>query len=85
LKPFEIAEQRNLRLSTISTHLAELIEMGYDIPLDDLVLEERQEKIRQAIETVGADSRRQIRDHLGESFGYDEIHFVQAWWKREHS
>lgn len=85
LKPFEIAEQRNLRLSTIAAHLAELIEMGYDIPLDDLVPEERQEKIREAIEAVGGDSRRRIRDHLGEAYGYDEIHFVQAWWKREHS
>jgi ATP-dependent DNA helicase RecQ len=85
LKPFEIAEQRNLRLSTIATHLAELIEMGYDIPLDDLVPEERQDKIREAIAAVGADSRRRIRDHLGESYGYDEIHYVQAWWKREHS
>jgi ATP-dependent DNA helicase RecQ len=85
LKPFEIAEQRNLRLSTIAAHLAKLIEMGHDIPLDDLVPEERQEKIREAIVTVGSDSRRRIRDHLGESYGYDEIHYVQAWWKREQS
>ncbi|MDX2240868.1 MAG: DNA helicase RecQ [Leptolyngbyaceae cyanobacterium bins.302] len=82
LKPFEIAEQRNLRLSTITSHLAELIEIGYEIPLDTLVLPARQEKIVAAIKAVGADSRRQIRDYLGEMFGYDEINLVVAWWRR---
>jgi ATP-dependent DNA helicase RecQ len=83
LKPFEIAERRNLRMSTITTHLAELIEMGYDIPLNPLVPQDRQEKIRAAIAAVGPESRRQIRDYLGEVYGYDEIHLVQAWWRRE--
>jgi ATP-dependent DNA helicase RecQ len=82
LKPFEIAEQRHLRLSTITAHLAELIEMGYEIDLDALVPLERQVKIQEAIATVGADSRRQIRDYLGEVYGYDEIHLVQAQWRR---
>lgn len=82
LKPFEIAEQRNLRLSTITSHLAELIEMGYDIPLETLVLPARQERIVAAIQAVGADSRRRLRDYLGEVFGYDEINLVVAWWRR---
>jgi len=85
LKPFEIAEQRNLRLSTITTHLAELIELGYEIPLDELVLPARQQKIIDAIAAVGADSRRRIRDYLGEVFGYDEINLVVAWWRKHNS
>ncbi|NJP09154.1 MAG: DNA helicase RecQ [Leptolyngbyaceae cyanobacterium RU_5_1] len=83
LKPFEIAEQRNLRLSTITSHLAELIELGYEIAIDALVPCDRQEKIREAIQAVGAESRRRIRDYLGEVYGYDEIHLVQAQWQRE--
>ncbi|MDX2229067.1 MAG: DNA helicase RecQ [Leptolyngbyaceae cyanobacterium bins.349] len=85
LKPFEIAEQRNLRLSTITSHLADLIEMGYEIPLDTLVLPARQAKIEAAIQAVGADSRRRVRDYLGEIFGYDEINLVMAWWRRKHA
>jgi len=77
----EIAEQRHLRPSTIASHLADLIEMGHAIALDPLVSPERQEKIVAAIEAVGAESRRQIRDHLGETYSYDEIHLVQAWWR----
>ncbi len=83
LKPFEIAEERNLRLSTITAHLAELIEMGYDVPLETLVLPDRQERIIAAIQVVGADSRRKVRDYLGEVFGYDEIHLVIAAWRRQ--
>jgi ATP-dependent DNA helicase RecQ len=82
LKPAEIAEQRNLRLTTIASHLAELIELGYEIALDPLVSPDRQQKIVEAIQTVGSESRRLIRDHLGEVYGYDEIHLVQAWWRR---
>lgn len=85
LKPFEIAEQRNLRLSTITTHLAELIEMGYEIPLHTLVLPARQERIVEAIRVVGADSRRKVRDYLGEVFGYDEINLVVAWWRSKNA
>ncbi len=84
LKPADIAEQRGYRLGTILNHLADLLEMGYAVDIDRLVLRDRKQKIIQAIETVGAYSRRQIRDYLGEVYGYDEIHLVQAWWLREH-
>jgi ATP-dependent DNA helicase RecQ len=82
--PAEIAERRGYRLSTIIGHLAELLEQGYAIDLDHLVKPERKTKIIEAIEAVGSQSRRLIRDHLGEVYGYDEIHLVQAWWLRQH-
>lgn len=81
LKPAEIAEQRNLRLTTVTHHLAELLEMGFAIAVDRLVLPERREKILQAIQTVGADSLSKIRDFLGEVYGYDEIRLVRAEWR----
>jgi ATP-dependent DNA helicase RecQ len=83
LSPAEIAERRGYRLSTITSHLAELIEQGYAIALEQLVKPERQARIIEAIEAVGSLSRRRIRDHLGEVYGYDEIHLVQAWWRQQ--
>jgi ATP-dependent DNA helicase RecQ len=83
LKPSDIAEQRGYRLSTITSHLTELLEMGYDVDIDRLVLSDRKQRIIQAIETIGVHSRRGLRDYLGEVYGYDEIHLVQAWWRRE--
>jgi ATP-dependent DNA helicase RecQ len=84
LKPVAIAEQRNLRLSTITTHLAELLELGYEISLDHLVPTDRQGSILQAIKTVGPDSLSLLREHLGEVYGYDEIRLVRAAWRRQH-
>ncbi|UBF24445.1 DNA helicase RecQ [Kovacikia minuta CCNUW1] len=85
LRPAEIAERRGFRLSTISSHLAELLEMGYPIDLDRLVAVDRQQKILEAIQTVGEDSLTNIREYLGEVYGYDEIKFMRAKWRRSHA
>jgi ATP-dependent DNA helicase RecQ len=83
LKPAAIAEQRNLRLGTINSHLVELLELGYEIGLDNLVSADRQNAILQAIATVGPDSLSLLREHLGEVYGYDEIRLVRAAWRRQ--
>jgi ATP-dependent DNA helicase RecQ len=75
-----IAEQRQLKQSTIVNHLAELLRLDYPVDIQPLVPAERQAQIHQAIAIVGVESRRALREHLGESFSYDEIHLVQAAW-----
>jgi ATP-dependent DNA helicase RecQ len=84
LTPGAIALQRNLRLGTIMTHLAELLEMGYAIDLNAIILPERQEKILQAIQTLGPDSLSAIREQLGDVYGYDEIRLVRSQWRQQH-
>ncbi len=81
LKPANIAEQRNIRLSTVTSHLAELLEMGYAVEIDQLVVSDRKAKIIEAMEAVGDNSLTQIRDFLGDVYGYDEIRLVRAWWR----
>ncbi|MBC6435960.1 DNA helicase RecQ [Nostoc sp. HG1] len=83
LKPADIAEQRNIRLSTVTSHLAELLEMGYPVEIDQLVMGDRKAKIIEAMEAVGDNSLTQIRDFLGDVYGYDEIRLVRAWWRRQ--
>jgi ATP-dependent DNA helicase RecQ len=85
IKPAEIANQRQLRLSTVLDHLAGLLELGYSINLDPLVSPERQAMIRQALQTIGGDSLSQLREHLGEVYGYDEIRLVRAHWRAQHT
>lgn len=80
--PTEIADERNLRLSTIFTHLEQLLEGGQSIDLDALVSPDRQAQIQEAMQIVGADSLTLIRNHLGESFDYNEIRLVRAAWRR---
>ncbi len=79
----EIAQQRGLAQSTIINHLSELIEKNQPVDLNRLVSTERQPPIVKAIQSIGTNSLRSLREHLGEEYSYDEIRLVLAWWRRE--
>ncbi|MBW4660815.1 MAG: DNA helicase RecQ [Drouetiella hepatica Uher 2000/2452] len=81
--PNQIAEERNIRLTTVYDHLALLMEAGQSINIDQIVSPERQCQIQAAIETVGDLSLREIRERLGENFAYDEIRLVRSWWRSQ--
>jgi ATP-dependent DNA helicase RecQ len=79
----EIAQKRGFTPRTIVTHLSELLEMKQPVDLNRLVSPERQKTILQAIQTIGADSLKTLRENLGEQYSYEEIQLVRAWWRRE--
>ncbi len=83
IKPSDIAEERNIRLSTVMTHLAELIEMKYPVNLDRLVARDRQAKILEAVQQADEFSLSKIRDRLDETYGWDEIRLVRSWWNAQ--
>jgi ATP-dependent DNA helicase RecQ len=83
VKPADIADQRNIRLSTVMLHLTELLEMGYPVDLDRLVPQSRQRTILSALQKVGDASLSQIREELGEVYGWDEIKLVRSWQRRQ--
>jgi ATP-dependent DNA helicase RecQ len=59
--------------------------MKQPIDLNRLVSPEMQKTILQAMQTLGADSLKTIREHLGEQYTYEDIQLVRAWWRREKS
>jgi len=79
----EIAEKRGFSPRTIITHLSELLEMKQPVDIERLVSPEQQKLILQAIQSVGDDSLKTIREHLGEEYGYEEIQLVRSWWRRQ--
>ncbi|MGB3291641.1 MAG: DNA helicase RecQ [Phormidesmis sp.] len=81
----DIALKRDVRLSTVNSHIAKLIEAGYDIDLSRLVSVERQAVINEAIAKVGPHSLRNIREVTGETYDYQEITLVRAAWEAAHS
>jgi len=85
MKPSDIAEERNLRLSTIMTHLAELIEMKYPVELDRLIPRDRQAKILEAVQQADEFSLAKIRDRLDETYGWDEIRLMRSWWNAQNN
>ncbi|HEY8460731.1 MAG TPA: RecQ family ATP-dependent DNA helicase [Blastocatellia bacterium] len=78
----EIAEKRNLKTSTIETHLAALIEEGREIDLARLVDEKDRALIETAAAKAGIEGVRPIKDQLPERIGYGAIRFVVADIKR---
>lgn len=81
LSVVEIAQKRGISITTIASHLCELIEMKQPIDINSLVSPERQLQILEAIKAVGAHALKPIYEHLGEQISYDEIKLVRAWWR----
>ena len=74
----EIAEERGLAQSTITNHLAELIEMGESIDVALLIPEGHHQNIVDAIEQLGDGALRPLKDFLGDDYSFDEIRLVRA-------
>ncbi|MGC1248673.1 MAG: DNA helicase RecQ [Spirulinaceae cyanobacterium] len=78
----EIAKKRGFTPRTIVNHLCELIELNQPVELERLVVKEKQEVIIAALEKVGGDSLKAIRESIGDFYSYEEISLVRAWWRR---
>lgn len=74
----EIATERNLAQSTVSNHIAELIEMGENIDVAPLIPEGHYQNIVDAVEQLGDGALRPLKDFLGEDYSFDEIRLVRA-------
>ena len=79
----EIARERNLKISTINTHLSELLAMNQPVALNKLVTADKQQVIIDCIKKVGDTSLSTIKESLKEEYSYDEIKLVRGWWRRQ--
>lgn len=78
----EVADQRNLKTTTVLGHLAETLEMGKTLDIDRLISPERQQNIVEAIEKLSdSNALKPIYEYLKEEYTYDEIRLVRAWWR----
>lgn len=80
----EIASQRQLKLTTIQGHLADLIEQGKPIDLNPLVSPEHQALILKAVRETGvSEGIKPIYEYLNEKIDYGEIRLFLAWWRQQ--
>ncbi|MEM7725461.1 MAG: DNA helicase RecQ [Cyanobacteria bacterium P01_A01_bin.45] len=83
LKVEEIAQQRNLKTTTIFGHLADLIEANEKLDIHQFVSREKQKKIIQALNVLGDGALTPIKEYLGNDYSYDQIKLVRGMWRRD--
>lgn len=71
----EIASIRNLTVNTIENHLLGCYEKGMDIDLEKYVHTQYKDKILRAIETIGVEKLRPIKDALPQEVSYFDIKY----------
>ncbi len=74
----EIAAARNLKPSTIISHIIALAEGGEDIDIAPLVPTDHYAVIAAALHAVGDDLLRPVKEYLGDDYSYEEIRLVRA-------
>ena len=74
----EIAQKRDMALSTIASHLEKLILDGEDISVDSFVEPEKQRHIKQALKELGMQALTPIKEKVGDGYSYEEIRLVRA-------
>src|SRR6266536_3277642 len=74
----EIAQERNLRPTTIASHLAELIEAGESIDVKALIPPGHFETIVDALQQLGSELLKPVKEFLGDEYFYEEIRLVRA-------
>lgn len=74
----EIAGERNLTQGTVISHLTELVEAGEDVDVERLIQPGHYEVIIDALQRVGSEMLRPVKDFLGDEYSFDEIRLVRA-------
>jgi ATP-dependent DNA helicase RecQ len=74
----EIADQRGLKSVTIMSHLADLMEAGEPVDVEELLTPGHYQIIAEALQEVGDATLRPVKDLLGDAYTYDEIRLVRA-------
>jgi len=83
LNPRQIAMKRGLALSTIESHLADLVGAGMVTDISPFVSAERQRQIQSALQSKGSQHLKALKEALPAEISYGEIRLVLAGLKTE--
>jgi ATP-dependent DNA helicase RecQ len=75
----EIAQKRNLKTSTIVSHIEKLIKLGEEISIDKFVDINKQKHIMKELSIIGSERLKPIIEKLGDNYTYEEIRLVRAY------
>jgi ATP-dependent DNA helicase RecQ len=81
----EIAQRRQLAVSTILGHLERLLVSGQAIDIQKFISAEKEQRIRQVFQQFPNVGLKPVKEALGNNFSYEDIRLVWAKMKREQS
>ncbi len=73
-----IAEARGIKPTTVISHIVAIIEEGTELDITPLVAPDRYDVIAAALQTVGGDLLKPVKEYLGDEYSYEEIRLVRA-------
>ncbi|QUH30336.1 DNA helicase RecQ [Vallitalea guaymasensis] len=76
----EVAKERGLTIRTIENHIFEAYTNGVDVDIEGFIPEGEEDTIKSAIDAIGLDKLRPIKDALPENITYNAIKAVIAKW-----
>ena len=76
----EIAEQRNLALSTVEGHLAQLITTK-EVDVFTLMPKEKVMAVVEAIDAIDSQAAGALMAHLGNAYSFSELRYGINYWK----
>jgi ATP-dependent DNA helicase RecQ len=74
-----IAAQRSLAPTTVYGHLEAALNHNYSVDINPLVTPEKQTIITKALRNLGDVPLKELKNHLGDNYTYNEIRLVKAW------
>jgi uncharacterized protein YpbB len=78
----QIADKRDMVISTIERHMAHLVAEG-ELAIDRLLSPEKQQAIEEKLQQMPGKKLSEIKLALGGDFNYGEIKFVQAYLQKQ--
>ncbi len=78
----EIARERRLAVSTIATHLAQLIHFGHFTQIEELIDPALLERLREVAGPGQIGALAPLREALGGDVPYEQLHIARAWLNR---
>ncbi len=81
----QIAKTRGYNTRTIVDHISELIELNQPLNINSFVDKTTRKAIMEVIKKVGDKSLKVIKENLDDSYSYDQIKFVRAWYRRQNN
>jgi len=79
---YEIARERNLSISTVYGHLAELCESGHDVDLSQFLQKHERQAVFSALDELGSEiALKPLYKKLGESIDYNKLKLAKAMYR----